>query len=211
MRRLAPVVITAGFCVAVVPTAGGNTVQFSPPEPRLQWVRSRAVEPGVLVGRVTDVETGDPINGAYVRLGAPPNVVLSDENGFFRLQPEIPAATQLELYVAFIGYYRMQDTVVWVPTMGMAVEASLRKRTPVELCDMVCGEEGCAGGVRVLVRDVLSGAAPDAEITLIVQSRQVSDTTVAAVHLAHPVYGCQPARVWESPVRLRSRLCPHLM
>lgn len=121
-------------------------------------VASHVVEPGEVRGVVFDAETGDPIEGAQVRYG---NVgVVTDPVGGFHLS-DVPAETTI-LIAEFIGYRRNQ--VELGPAgrhAGHVVRFAMEKRLP---------DFGCDGnysfGVRVKVRDALTGQAPIGHVVL---------------------------------------------
>lgn len=58
-------------------------------DPSAAWMRNRSVQPGVVMGRVTN-EKNEPLIGATVNIRGDANATLTDANGFFKLQ-NLPA------------------------------------------------------------------------------------------------------------------------
>jgi hypothetical protein len=69
-------------------------------DPSVAWMRSQAVQPGTIMGRITD-EKGTPVGGATVVIKGTSIATVSDGNGFFRLQ-NVPV--NAVLVVSSVGY-----------------------------------------------------------------------------------------------------------
>ena len=81
---------------------------------------------GVIAGRVTNVQTREPVNAAQVFIPAANTGVLTDRDGRYRLAP-VPAG-QVAVEVRLIGYRTVSDTVTVTPgrqaTLDFELEVS---------------------------------------------------------------------------------------
>jgi len=151
--------------------------------------------PHSLVGVVFDVDSGDPLAGAIVRLVGSERATSSDSLGRFSLNLGGPG--QFEIEVLFIGYQQSTIPVEVDSLESVALTVGLAPR-PVEMCaTLACtGPYGC-DHVVVKVRDVLTGAAPKGEVTLQVSG---ADTVLAVSSLAGDGLG---------PLELGMEVRPH--
>lgn len=69
-------------------------------DPNTEWMRSRAIQPGVVMGRVTN-EQNEPVSFATVTVQNTIQNVVTDANGYFKMQ-HLPANTIL--YFSAVGY-----------------------------------------------------------------------------------------------------------
>ncbi len=69
-------------------------------DPSVAWMRSQALQPGVVTGRITD-EKGMPLIGATISIKGVQTATTTDANGFFKLQ-NLPANGVL--IISSVGY-----------------------------------------------------------------------------------------------------------
>lgn len=120
--------------------------------------RSEAVPAGVIRGLVIDGDTGLPIARAITELRGRQIGSLADSAGRFNI-PNVPDG-RYELMASSLGY---QEAVVSIDVrspQGVAARFVLRPRDWVD-CEYVS-----VRGVRVTVRDVLTGRAPETATAL---------------------------------------------
>lgn len=70
-------------------------------------------DPGQVLGRVTDAETGAPLSGASIRLDGTAFGAATDPDGNYRI-PNVPAGEQV-LVVSFVGYKPLRVPVMLPP------------------------------------------------------------------------------------------------
>lgn len=153
---------------------------------------SELVPDGDLRGIVYDAETGDPIEHASVRFGEVGN--LTDASGAFVLHrlPQIEDT----LVAMFIGFERTTVPLPLThrPSRGIAARLALHRRTRTTSCEALS-----MFGVRVRVRDALTGRAPVGPISLFVRQDSVSGWAFSAADgtgdFASLLASLQPATV----------------
>jgi uncharacterized protein (TIGR02231 family) len=69
-------------------------------DPSVAWMRTQAKMPGVVSGRIVD-ESGNPVTGATVTVKGTNMAILTDENGFYKLQ-NIPVNSHI--VVSSVGF-----------------------------------------------------------------------------------------------------------
>lgn len=91
----------------------------------------------------------------------------------------------LVLVVERIGYARLEG-VLSISEAGVIAVASLEE-TEIPLCGLMVCLGRCGGGVRVLVRDVLTGRAPSTPVTLSVASGDLVEEVTASAEFEDDV------------------------
>lgn len=139
-----------------------------------------ALTRGALRGVVLDATTGKPLQSAQVYFPETAVGTLTDSTGSFFFQ-RIPTSAP-ELRAELIGYASeiisldgLSDTSGYVARIGLR---------PVPL--VICGfKTRVPPAVRVLLRDVVTGKAPDGNVRLVVRNGSFADTTEIAQRHAH--------------------------
>lgn len=133
---------------------------------------SDLVPDGQVRGIVYDAETGDPIEGASVTFGRVGN--LTNAAGVFVLH-ELPETADT-LIAEFIGYRRatVPLRIARRPVRGIVARLALHRSTMSRPC-----EAFGYYGVRVEVRDALTGRAPVGPISLFVRQDSVAGWDLA--------------------------------
>ena len=153
-------------------TAGQNREELAP----VRFGESRAVPALVVAGVAYDADTGAPIQAAQINIRGTQTGALTDRLGRFRLR--VPSGGTLPLVVQLIGYDAREATIPVYDDRGTLVEIGLRQhRVPM------CGNVVCAGpfgcyAVEAIVRDVLTGVAPNGPVVMRVRGTTASDSTV---------------------------------
>lgn len=111
---------------------------------------------GVVVGTVTDAETGDPLIGANVSVPALHQGVTADLSGRYRLA-DVPAGTHT-LRVTFVGY-EAEEVTVEVPP-GTTVQADVALSPGADLQEVtVVGDVALSGRVAGVAVQGINGQA----------------------------------------------------
>lgn len=111
-------------------------------DPSVAWMRSQAKLPGVVSGRIVD-ESGSPVVGASILVKGSNAGVVTDANGFFKLQ-NIPVNSSL--VVSAVGYRskELKATPGYVTLTLNAAEQNLQ-----EVVVTGYGLQGKAAGVKI--------------------------------------------------------------
>lgn len=160
-------------------------------------------------GMAIDGETGQGLVNAQVYLRSTSVGVLADDTGAFVLKA--PAPGSYTLAVDLIGYRSVAEKVDVPAAHGIEVQVAT---VPQQIggCEIICTWPGCESGVRVEVRDIKTGLAPQVPVTLKVSAggRSASSSGVApaldSVYLASHRFPGDEARgdsiTAQLPVRL---------
>lgn len=134
-------------------------------------IATAAVPPGTIGGTVSRRDNGKPVRYAQVFLEGTRVGALTNSLGRFRFVA--PAEGRFTIVSQLIGYGEERREIQVASDSGLVVHIDLTERvTP--LCGLyVCAREYC-GSVRVIVRDALTGRAPDGPLVL----RAQQDTTI---------------------------------
>lgn len=161
----------AAVCILVTPPTGvlGQARQM-PPDLGGRWFPSDSVQPLQVVGVVFDANTGEGLGAVSVAIVGTGLGALTRSSGRFSIQ--LPAPGEYEIEAVRVGYWRTRSRVRVEEGRGVTMQIATEPQ-PLNDCGlMVCGYPGCGAGVRVEVRALDTGLAPEGEVTLTVRSRR---------------------------------------
>ncbi len=150
--------------VLLVPPSAATAQDRYYPDAGIRWASSPRVASLTISGIVVDVTDGKPLF-ASVGLRGTSYGVLTDSLGRFTLKA--PRAGKLLLAVSKIGYRTAQDTIEFRAEGGLIAQVGLQ-------LDADC-ESMVPPGMKIMVRDLVTGLAPATPVRVRIQS----DTFVA--------------------------------
>ena len=152
-------------------TVGGELQGQDPdvrPDLGVRWYESSAVAPLELSGVVFDAATGEGVRFVVVSLRDMGYGSITDEKGRFSFRA--PGEGEYDLVAQLLGYREMSRTVYVPGDRGVVLQIATEEQPLLECGLMICGYPGCESGVRVAVRALDTGLAPEGEIVLTVRS-----------------------------------------
>lgn len=182
----------------IIPRTGHAQTATPPADGGVRWAHSSQADPLEISGLVINVETGLGLEGAQVYLPNAAVGALTDAQGRFLFRAPSPGTH--ELLVELIGYGRASSELTLADTEGVLLQAGLWPE-PTELCDVYAGRptpsaevHGRESGVRVEVRALDTGLAPEAEVTLTVWANERGDSVTRVPPHADSLYWTGPRR-----------------
>ena len=182
MNRTCRVQLKRVCCLAAlatgVPPWSGRSCRLAAQEKvetaSVQVTSTSAYPPGTILGVVNDAESGQGLDGAQVHIQGTSVGVLTDSLGRFTLGQVVPGPSRLE--IVLIGYVEIYEDIVVEEDRALVVMASMSRQRSRD-----CGLVACAGpfgcyAFEVEVRDIGTGMAPEALVTLRVSGQEASDS-----------------------------------
>jgi hypothetical protein len=177
-----------GSLAAQLPCPSQALGQERTPRASVHWVSTGELPDGLIAGLVVDAKTGEPIEGATVRLEGTKIGALTDSVGRFRFDAPNANAPDLVLVFERIGYDSVREAVRHGAGAGIAIQASLKEAERVVCGQVYCSGYGCDGGVKLIVTSLLGELPAGTPITLVASVGSVADTAVLKVEDRDPVY-----------------------
>jgi hypothetical protein len=133
-----------------------------------------AFSAGTIIGVLYDVGSGLGVKDALVSIDGTSIGTVTDELGRFTLRGATPGSSTL--VVEKVGFERVRTTIMLEEGRALAVAAGIAQ-VRIPLCGLVICQSpfGCYA-VEAVVRDIVTGVAPQAEVTLRVLGSVASDS-----------------------------------